>query len=117
MIKLLLKLKDHPLSDIPEYLIGTYRQWAYDNYRFLLRKHILEQYQKRIQAAKECYFNGECICCGCETPALFMANKGCQAPKYCEGKKACYPAMMDSVTWDVFKLIEKANKNGKNNTN
>jgi hypothetical protein len=43
---------------------------------------------------KECYNNGQCKLCGCETTALQMANKGCDKP--------CYPAMLDESDWKVF---------------
>jgi len=53
--------------------------------------------EKRKELAKECYMNGECVCCGCDTPALFYCNKGCSANKYewCEGKQPCYGSMRE----------------------
>lgn len=58
----------------------------------LLREKIKTQVEQRKITAKECLENGECLACGCETPALFYCNKACQAPLYLE-KEACYEKM------------------------
>jgi hypothetical protein len=44
---------------------------------------------------KECFSNGECIHCGCATPALQMADKSCGG--------VCYPIMMDETDWEIYK--------------
>lgn len=43
---------------------------------------------------RECYNRGSCIKCGCEVPALQMANKACD--------NNCYPPMMNKSQWDQF---------------
>jgi hypothetical protein len=43
---------------------------------------------------KNCFYNGSCHMCGCETTALQMANKSC--------KKPCYPAMMNRKEWKTY---------------
>lgn len=85
------------MTNIIEYIIGNYRYklW-YSKFKFLLRKHIIEQIEFRIDFMKsECYLNGVCIKCGCTTTALQMANKSCDLP--------CYPEMMNKEIWSAFK--------------
>ncbi len=43
---------------------------------------------------KECYSQGHCKLCGCDTPHLQMANKPCEKP--------CYPRMMSKSKWKDF---------------
>ena len=60
---------------------------------WLIRKHIREQIEIRINSMnKECYNSGSCIECGCATTALQMANKAC------EGN--CYPTMFSKNEWE-----------------
>lgn len=86
------------LSNIKAYIQGKVREKLYYSKRFnwLLPLHIFEQINYRIFVMnKECYTNGECVQCGCETPALQMANK------ICKGK--CYPYMMNATDWHIYK--------------
>jgi hypothetical protein len=86
------------INDIFAYIIGNYRYWCYENYRFLLRKHITEQYEWRLSIMnKECYNSGSCIRCGCNTPALQMANKACEG--------GCYFKMKGRREWRGFKQV------------
>lgn len=59
-----------------------------------LSQSICEKVDKRIELAKECYDNTECLACGCDTPALFYCNKACEAPEYLD-RPACYPRLKD----------------------
>ena len=62
---------------------------------WLIRKHIREQIQIRINSMnRECYNSGSCVECGCATTALQMANKAC------EGN--CYPSIMNDHDWDLM---------------
>ena len=49
----------------------------------------------------ECYEEGYCKMCGCNTTALQMANKPCNKP--------CYPKMMSKQDWGNFKKENKIN--------
>ena len=61
-----------------------------------MRTHIFEQIQWRITVMNlDCYMQGSCIKCGCETTALQMANKACAGN--------CYPVMMDKGQWNYHK--------------
>jgi hypothetical protein len=61
----------------------------------LMRQHIWEQIKWRIKIMdKQCYRQGSCKLCGCETTALQMANKSCDKP--------CYPPMMSRKLWRKF---------------
>jgi hypothetical protein len=82
--------------DIIDYYRATYRYFLYGTFfKFLIRKHIQEQFEYRIKIMdKECYDNGECIHCGCSTPALQMTNKSCDG--------FCYPTMMTKKQWRMF---------------
>lgn len=88
---------ERPLKDVIHYLVGNYRyKLYYSKYQFLLKKHIREQITERISVMnRECYYQGSCIMCGCETTALQMCNKSC------EGN--CYPPMMSRCKWNKIK--------------
>jgi hypothetical protein len=78
------------------YLFYHSKRWM----RNLIRLHIFEQINYRIKVMdKECYENGSCKMCGCETTALQMANKQCGKP--------CYPEMMNKAKWSFFKFKEQ----------
>lgn len=84
-------------ADIWHYLLGNYRySLYYSSYKHLLRKHIVEQIEFRVENMdQQCYDEGECKLCGCKTIALQMANKACEKP--------CYPTMMKKKEWELFK--------------
>jgi len=89
-------------NDIFAYLIGKYRYKLYYNTKlwFLMRPHIFEQIAWRISVMNlDCYLQGSCIKCGCETTALQMANKSCPGN--------CYPVMMDKKQWKKFNSTTK----------
>lgn len=107
-MNLLKKLKEskHPIRDMMAYIQGNVRyKLYYSKWQCLIRKHIKEQIDFRIKVMdRECYNNGSCKICGCETTALQMANKPCDKP--------CYPRMYSKKVWKevgyVFhKLWEK----------
>jgi len=84
------------IKDVIAYFQGNIRySLYYSKFRFLLRKHIVEQYEFRIMVMKEeCLLRGHCVKCGCKTTHLQFANKAC------EGK--CYPAMMSKKKWKEY---------------
>lgn len=88
---------ERPLIDVWFYVQGNYRyKLYYSKYKWLLRKHIREQIDFRIQRMKpECFSEGSCQICGCETTKLQMAYKSC------DGK--CYPVLMGAGDWKHFK--------------
>jgi hypothetical protein len=99
--KILLVLKGRkPLVDVWFYVQGNFRyKLYYSRYKWLLRRHIREQIEFRIQRMKpECYESGSCVICGCETTKLQMANKSCDS--------ACYPPMLKAGSWKHFKEVE-----------
>jgi hypothetical protein len=85
-------------SNVKAYFQGKIRE-KFVNHKYLywlIPHHIFEQIQYRIFIMrKECYRTGSCILCGCDTPALQMADKACS------GK--CYPEMMDETSWFLYK--------------
>lgn len=102
------RLKSDP-KDAWYYIQGNVRQFLYDRkwLKWLIRRHIVQQYEYRKIAAKACSDNGECICCGCETPSLFFANKGCSIAKIqaCSDirESPCYPEMKNEENWKLWK--------------
>lgn len=104
------RLKRDPL-DAWYYIQGTFRIYLYDNYRYFMRRHIVEQYEWRTKdtPAKACVAtdNMSCLCCGCKTPDLMFADKACKARKdqWCldQGLTQCYPKMMTRRQWKKFK--------------
>lgn len=95
-------------QDVFYYFQGNIRLWLYQNKltKWLVAKYVAEQYESRIRFASSCYKNGSCLCCGCKTPAVFFADKGCSVEKlpFCEKSfnlKVCYPPMADKDTWEL----------------
>lgn len=103
MKKILNLIKRYNIVNIYSYFIGNYRyKLYYSKYKFLIRKHILEQIEYRINSMdQECYNNGQCKICGCKTTALQMANKACDKP--------CYPLMVSKKFWKII-TESKVNK-------
>jgi hypothetical protein len=87
--------------NIKAYIQGNIRYGMYYSwFNFLIPKHIKEQIDWRIEIMdKECFDNGSCKLCGCETTALQMANKACDKP--------CYPRMYSRSVWKALKPIYK----------
>ena len=85
------------LENIIAYIQGNLRyKLFYSNFAFLIRPHIREQIEVRINSMDPiCYGNGECKMCGCQTTHLQMANKACDKP--------CYPEMMSRRNWILMK--------------
>jgi len=70
----------------------------YSNYLgYLMRDHIREQIDFRINSMnRECFNNGSCIKCGCQTTHLQMANKACDGD--------CYPRMVSKYNWQEMSM-------------
>lgn len=86
------------LKNIYSYLIGNYRYRLYytKQLNWLLRPHIAEQITYRINSMDaDCFYQGQCKMCGCQTTALQMANKACDKP--------CYPSMISRSKWKKLK--------------
>jgi hypothetical protein len=83
--------------DIWYYIQGHTREILYySKLRFLIRKHIQEQFEWRLKVMdKECYTDAQCKHCGCDIPALTLSNK------QCGGK--CYYPMMSKKQWLEYK--------------
>ena len=94
------------LKNIIAYIQGNLRyKLFYSNFAFLIRPHIREQIEVRINSMDPiCYSNGECKMCGCQTTALQMANKACDKP--------CYPSMLSKKKWNWFKKVKYATVDG-----
>lgn len=65
------------LSQKRDWLQGTYRWFMYRKFPLLLRSFVKDAFEKRKELAKDCYLNGSCLHCGCETPQVFFASRGC----------------------------------------
>ena len=89
------------LSNIIAYIVGNFRdKLFFSRCSFLIRPHIKEQIRMRLHSMQDvCYDEGSCQLCGCETPALQMANKACDKP--------CYPFMLVKTDWQAFKKFKK----------
>ena len=85
-------------SNIKAYIQGNLREKLFYSKRFncLLPLHIFEQINYRLFVMnKTCYSNGECVECGCATPALQMANKSCE--QSCKSSVSLYPSKSRAV--------------------
>lgn len=102
---------DEPLVSIWHYIVGNYRYRLYYSdhpiIRVLMRRFIKHQIDIRIiNMSSECFENGECKMCGCQTTHLQMANKACDKP--------CYPKMMKKSLWKIFITGKLAITEGNN---
>ena len=90
-------------KQIKAFAEGTLRQFLMKTwFKFLVRKHIKEQYKYRFAKAKpECHQKGECTGCGCKMPAVLLANKPCRI--------GCYGVMLDKKQWKKFKKTNNIN--------
>lgn len=88
------------LSKDAWYLIqGETRMFLYTYLPFMVRFKVRRMFEERKVAAKKCLENKSCVFCGCKTPSLFFANKGCGLSKLTPEnreivagrKSACYP--------------------------
>lgn len=86
--------RQRPLVDIVFYFEGNLRYYLYySKYKWLIRKHIIEQIKYRIRVMRPiCYEQGSCIKCGCETLNLQMCTKSCDG--------LCYPRLVSRKIWD-----------------
>ncbi len=97
-------------QDALYYWQGVLRWFVYKRpgLRWLLRWHIRQQFEWRKKRASDCYYAGECRCCGCTTPQLFMADKACSAGKKiyprCQHLTPCYPKMMNRRAWYWYRV-------------
>ena len=89
---------------------GYIRMFLYNFLPFLMRKHIKEQYEYRRDKTKLCTENGSCLACGCKTPELYFANKGCSSEelslklreKIVGRKDVCYTKMLSKKEWKNY---------------
>lgn len=90
------------IKDIRAYITGHIRYYLwYSKFYPLIPKYIREQITARIASMDEdCYNEGYCKMCGCQTTALQMANKSCTG--------GCYPTMLVKKDWKELK--QKGNK-------
>ncbi len=97
---------NHSVVDVWYYLQGNFRyRLYYSRWKFFIRRYIREQIGFRISVMRrECFDNGECVMCGCQTTALQMCNKVCDG--------MCYPPMMWWHEWVFFKKGEVVYKGG-----
>lgn len=84
------------LKNVRAYFIGHFRhKLYYSKFKFLLNKHIVEQFEFRLKSMnKACYNQGSCVECGCMTTALQMADKACDGD--------CYPPFLNKLAWLAF---------------
>lgn len=90
----------YSLAEVVDYFRAEFRYSIYYKYQklsFLLRDHIKEQIDFRIDVMmdRECYEQGQCKICGCTTPDLQFTNASC--------KGNCYPPIMNKTQWKFFK--------------
>jgi hypothetical protein len=99
---------EHPLDDVVAYITGNIRYHLFYNKHlmFLMREHIRQQIEYRIDSIdRECFNSAQCKLCGCDIPGLQMANKACDKP--------CYPKMLSKKQWEYLKADNFVNSEGK----
>lgn len=102
----------HSPEDAFYYWQGIFRYYCLKRpaLAWLLRWHIVDQYNARKKAAQKCYYAGSCHVCSCTTPELFFADKACAAgsPKYRHTAHLppCYPPMMSQTKWYFYQMSQ-----------
>ena len=96
-------------KDVYYYFQGNFRYKAYysNRWNFLLSSWMQNQIKFRISVMdRDCYNEGSCKLCGCETTALQMSDKPCDKP--------CYPRMMKFTEYYLFRYKGRmfADENG-----
>jgi hypothetical protein len=100
-------------KDIWWYIQGTVRTFCYEHASWLIRRHIMEQFEYRKIKAIKCSLNGSCVFCHCLTPDLFFANKPCSLTELTSKNRIllynqeepCYGPMLTKLKWN--KKIKK----------
>lgn len=82
-------------EQVADYVEGKTLQKLHE-WKIVKAGHVLDY---RKDAAEECYLNGECVHCGCTTPDLFYASRGCSKPE-----NPCYEAIESTF---IYKLTLK----------
>ena len=96
------------LKNIISYFQGNIRYNLYYSryFKWMIRKHIQEQYIFRISTMnQECFNSGSCVVCGCSTPHLQFSNRPCEGD--------CYPKMMNKKNWEKMKQERHLNYTSK----
>lgn len=90
------------ILNVKHFIVGWLRYHLYySRFYWLIRKHIREQINVRIDSMnEECYLTGSCIKCGCATTALQMASKSCEGD--------CYPPLMTKKSWTKLKNFKNS---------
>ena len=104
------KIKKDP-KNVWWYIQGTIRMFLYKNARFLVRQHIVEQFEYRRKKAIVCSERGSCKFCNCKTDDLFFSDKACSLSELTlrnrkliyNQEDPCYGIMMSEKEWDRFK--------------
>jgi hypothetical protein len=99
----MIKIKEITIKNVWAYLQGNYRYfiwYSFPVYRTkLIRGHILEQVEYRLNSMnKDCYNKGFCKC-GCKTINLQFADKTCV--------DICYPYLVSKMMWEFLKRTKK----------
>lgn len=99
-----MRLEEITVKNVKAFIQGYVRKFMIDFFNRRLR-YVFEQVEFRKKAVEEkspeCIQNGQCKVCGCKTPELFYADKGCS-----NFSNPCYPEMMIESDWIRFKNIK-----------
>jgi hypothetical protein len=82
-------------EQVADYVEGKFFQRLHE-WKIVTANEVLEH---RKEAASDCYLNGECLHCGCKTPDVFYASRGCS-----KEENPCYEAIEPTL---IYKLTLK----------
>jgi len=100
-------IKSNP-KNIWWWIQGETRMLFYKYVPFMLRNHIKEQFEYRLDNTnKDCLKQGSCVICQCSVPSLLFANKPCSkiyassnTRKMLFGHDGiCYDRMLNKKEW------------------
>lgn len=105
-----MRLNEITPKNVKAFIQGYVRKFMIDFFNRRL-KYVFEQVEYRkgqvTEKSPACILDGHCIVCGCKTPELFYADKGCS-----NLKDPCYPEMVSEKEWIRFKNLNSIKKNG-----
>ncbi len=85
------------MENVRNFFEGTFNKFR-DNFEFMsLAPHIKEQTVYRAMLCKDCYSNGSCKDCGCNTPDMFYA------PNKVDALNKWGAMITDARMWEIYK--------------
>jgi len=91
------------IDDIKNFIDGYGRYFLLNMNDSFLSPYLKRKFKERLEQGEECLMLGSCKSCGCKTPEVFMANKGCKLGCY-KPMKPLTKRIKIIVEWKIRRL-------------